>query len=806
MKFYIISATLLFFILPSHATVTDRITYNLSFPTNTLQIETAKEGEAEYCDIKMTGLDNDGEIGAPLFPRQTLTFSIPFFASNLKIETKVSGEKTIILNHPPLLVHDPELSSLAENKKREESINEYALHKTRVSLGNISSIGGINKIVSVVAYPVIWDEVGNSLSLCDEIEIVITWDIDTTHTLTSPIPSHEQSIRNAITLTKGLVVNPEDVEGNSYWNNIPNSQPKANTASIEEYIPYVIITTRELAKSMERLAAFRRLRGFNTRIYCIEDILTDSRYSIGDFISNINDEAGKLRAFLFYERRDHGTEYVLLAGPYPQIPARWMTRYKLSEGNREDFITDQYYRDLSYGFPKINEVDFGNFDNLRYTSYDMNVGRLNCSTTQEINNYIDKLLQYEFNIAEVDQSYHNNAYVMIGSDEKNSMVNVYNTYIDHIYRSNFEQLIVDAIATSESYSGNEAIQNMNMYRSGFVDWRGHGADRCIVLCNTNLGYYGITAIDGVSDTLIKESDNGLNSLNNAKYPSWTLSMSCSLTLPITKTKSYSIAESYLLGKDYGGVVFIGNSGSGLTYYSSFLCKAIFNSAVELHKSGSNIPFASVILNKGCVKYSSSSSTPLYENTVIGVHGDPLVPLWLKKPLPSQSGTGFSSESLAATEKVNIGIQSFDNNKNEILSGIISEQPNEEITINYTKLLSRSDMNPYIYPINFSGMEIREDKYIFLGDLKMNNKNTSSLSVSENANLIIETIGNGEVSGKVEVDNGSSFNLKSHKSIELKDSKIIPNGKTVLESPKSITIGKNTIIEKGSSISFTISND
>lgn len=85
---------------------------------------------------------------------------------------------------------------------------------------------------------------------------------------------------------------------------------------------YVIVTPSAYMPAFADFVTWKKQKGIDIGVVAIEDVL--SHYS-GDMIfesSEIYDDAGKLRQYLF-EARNEGTLYALLAGDLPNFPIRY---------------------------------------------------------------------------------------------------------------------------------------------------------------------------------------------------------------------------------------------------------------------------------------------------------------------------------------------------------------------------------------------------------------------------------------------------------------------------------------------------
>lgn len=792
MKNIIIHSVLLLLSIGVHSSALSQnnLTYSLEYNRNDLKITSIIEDEVTYSNIVLGNMHQRGEIGAPLLPEDNLILSVPFNSNDFKITTEIEDQDNVQLLFPPLPQQDLEVNPcLSEDYKfLHLDLKKEYLHPPLVDITSISTIGGFCKIVTLNINPIQWDSGNNDIVFIKRIKLTLSWSISDENMDKLCCPLHQQSIDNATFNTKMIVANPDMVEKNNSSLLSAKNGERLKAATQYEYIPYQIITTKKLAGKMERLAAFRRLRGVNTKVMCIEDILNDPYYSVGDFMSGIKDDAGKLRGYLFYAHQRNGTDHVLLAGSYPEIPGRWVY-YKLDSGER-NYISDQYYRDLMYSWPMKTENEYVDLSDLRYTSNDLNIGRISFANEEEVDNYVDKLIQYEFNVKKQDLTYLDNAYIQFGNDGR--IYRAYNRSSHQSYLDHYPNLNLDSIALSQPYTGSEAIKNINLKPAGLIDWRCHGGTGGVVIYSApNLPKYGISPLDDIDKSFI-EAKNGLDNLTNRNFPSWSLSISCSLAELGIDNTSYTFADSYILGKDYGGVTFIGNRAPSSIAEAPILCRKIFLAGKNLYESGLNLPYSGLILNQGCILYNYK-----YERTNTCLTGDPLTPIWYRKPLTSNKNGTFLPEGLNREDKINVGINSFIRNNPTFTNTTIEEESFHE-SINSTRLLSRTDMCPFIYPTRISGLEVNEDNYLFTGLVRISSiegTDKEALLIKENRILEIEALEEADISGKISLEEGSCLKLKSYQPIKLSNVNFSGNGEITLSPSNQIVIGKNTEFRK-----------
>lgn len=110
------------------------------------------------------------------------------------------------------------------------------------------------------------------------------------------------------------------------------------------HVPYVIVTTRDLARSFQKLAHWRTILGCNARVVTVESIRSNAvpdtagaqfYLSAGYPDGGTRDPAEAIRNFIKWAHAHWQTEFVLLGGDTALVPARkgWMVLNTSSYGN-----------------------------------------------------------------------------------------------------------------------------------------------------------------------------------------------------------------------------------------------------------------------------------------------------------------------------------------------------------------------------------------------------------------------------------------------------------------------------------------
>ena len=746
-------------------------------------------------DLPLTDVEN-----MPSLPYRQLLISVPFNSKNFTLEVEDIKTTSFPIKYPVILNCARENSSLTDSNLSNRIDVSVMQGMERVRIVDNSIIRGFNRVLSIIVYPVVYSEKDMTLNLMEECRLKLGWTIDDRLWDEAIIPCHERTVNSVLDDVKSLVINPEYVDNdNISLNRKQRSVPSVNA----DFFQYIIITPQRLSDSFERLVALRKLRGISTHIFCIEDILSDDRFKDGDSVSGINDNAGKLRSFLRYAYQNYGTEYVLLAGSYPDMPVR-MVRYTKSEKVNGVYQTDTIRYTSDHYFAELN-ASWSNRDATGATvqtkaiannSYELKIGRLTASTKKDIDSYVDKVFYYELNPGKGNIEYLGNGFVSISKE----MNEAYKTYNQSRYNNVYPNL-KELFQTASDYpTGNDVLENLNMGQWGYVDFQGHGNPQGVQTTDDfNDGkafrWYGINALNNERRSLVDEDCNGLDNWNNRYYPNWTTSMSCTLS-PFVHDRdfTYTFAESYLLGEGYGGVAFLGNTDAGYIYTSNRLQESIF-SFLEKH-SGSIVspPYSANIEVGGKELYQFGSYYEIILRHCLS--GDPMVNIWYGKPkMIESSGSSLIISGIDSTEALVSATRLVqDNLCNQ--STLYIEDVRSTPTFNAFQTIYRGDVIPFFRPVYISGISFDYNDYFIGGEVSFAKRGSMTDIIFRTTNKVVfEALKNVRVSSNVIVENNSECSIISHTDAEIEDCKIKGEG-TMNISANKITINKNTEISKG----------
>ena len=567
----------------------------------------------------------------PVYSIINYTFSVPYNAVGFKIESSFSGAYDFNLAAP--------LAVYVDNDSTSRNIDKDQILRTaNAVITQYGYLSGTNQVVNVSINPFVYN--GEDLSMYTQVQLTIDWQIESDEKALDMEPTYNyKAFKSGLENTKKSVINPEAVEGNAPSIAMPL------TTDQQDY-DYVIIAVDKLCNAAQRLAAMRRVMGYGARVFNLSYAL--SQFPNGDS-DGFTDDAGKLKEFIKYCYQAFGTRNVLLLGKYPEMPIRKYATAASVE-NRNQYPTDFYFADfnskwvpLSSGAATFKKLDADNIDFYA----EVNIGRVPADTEEDVINYIEKLKIYEWNPGNGDYSYLSRGFL---SRQVDGNINHFDSETLLPFYKLYEEGGLRQLISQPNLKGSEVVAALNGHTSVIHNFLGHGNPGGIATGKSaDNRSYGLFALENTTgDTkydwhMVPESKNGLDNLTNKYYPGWTQSMSCTL-MPFdifeqSKTSIYDVkknfGESYILGKDYGGVVMLGNTREASDGQKNFL-QRVYEKVWETYKDKSADPFEKLFASTMCNEirqisfstYTSCLSNKLMHN----VFGDPLTELRFGEPM------------------------------------------------------------------------------------------------------------------------------------------------------------------------------
>ncbi|MFE3846080.1 C25 family cysteine peptidase, partial [Thermoplasmatota archaeon] len=264
--------------------------------------------------------------------------------------------------------------------------------------------------------------------------------------------------------------------------NLPESQMSFN----DDY-SFLIISPSEFIDELNDLVNHKISRNISTNLVTLEEIYAGNIFPVEG-----RDEPEKIKYFIKNSIESWGITSVLLVGGSEKFPTR-STHIKVSSSDTEIFVSDLYYADI------YNETfEFCSWDtneNDDFAEYDWGtsrlkddvdlfpdiyIGRIACVDSDQVITSVNKIIDYETNVAYTLDWFTN--LVVVGGDSfpgddneilEGEMVN--NEVIDIMDGFITKSLnVTNGVLSKANPTGVTSISNAINEGCGFVDFSGHG--------------------------------------------------------------------------------------------------------------------------------------------------------------------------------------------------------------------------------------------------------------------------------------------------------------------------------------------
>lgn len=375
-----------------------------------------------YSQVKYDGLVNlSGQPGYPALPVRYIQLIVPNDQNFSHITVQAGNPVNLAV---PYLVYPIQYRIPTSEQASSAAFagpNQEAYHKDQPSPDDLVKyigegyLDGNKHIIKLAVYPIQYSPANGQLLFYNSLSFSVSADPSlppAMHSITRS-PVQKQFIYDDALLQ--IVSNPGDINNfASPAMAVPGAAAAGmGTGGKSKFYEYVIITSPELRPAFEELVGWKRRKGLNAGIVEIQDILSDPAYSSGDVVSGINDDAGKLRAYLS-EAYSNGTVYALLGGDSSVLPHRYgagddnsFNHFNIPGNDGDGRIpADLYFTDFNgnwntdndgfYGEPYEDHIDF---------APEIFVGRILASRESQVTNQVHKIIRYERNPGRGDNDY-----------------------------------------------------------------------------------------------------------------------------------------------------------------------------------------------------------------------------------------------------------------------------------------------------------------------------------------------------------------------------------------------------------------
>jgi hypothetical protein len=481
---------------------------------------------------------------------------------------------------------------------------------------------GINHIVTVAVYPFQYIPGQRKVVFYSSVNFTI----NTKKTLLKSSQTVQQGKKNRReevnkmyhNILTGMVENSGEIPAYDATIETTISQStKLKSAALNWTVPfyeYVVVTSQALAPAFSEFVAWEKRKGLNAGVVTIEDIMADHNADHDPVNSNMTDSAAKLRKYLS-DAYLYGTIYALLGGDNALVPIRygcgqnndwneyyWINGVRYTLYDAYKIPSDLYFADFDGDW---------NYDNDSYTGEESNdrvdynpeifVGRILCTNTSDVLNWIKREIIYEKNPGNGVNTYLTKSFMtqadhMQNGNEGGKIAAHLPQFTHTIWNEKPLNSSPDPTndSTRHAYAktyhpqfpkGAQVVAELNSHY-GLYSMFNHGVPQGVALATDSIMKYAdnyafFICSQDIFDTqrpaIIDESLNGFDDLNNASFPTIIYSVSCETT-PFDNYEPQSgiknMGYNFTASSNGGGPAYLGNTrhgwvGTSAALYDSF---------------------------------------------------------------------------------------------------------------------------------------------------------------------------------------------------------------------------------------------
>lgn len=803
------AALMLCSLLISSAASAETINDKLSLQFSDLMAAPIEVDGMNYAKLIVNKLQyTTGSVGEAELPCDIRSYLVPENHCHFEVTITKCDSLVYPLLYPPYIIQEPQTSN-DYIANRAVSLGNYTYNSPRfpttpVEIINDGYLFGNNHIIDVRVTPFIYEVKTNRLLILTNIEYTITTSSMSAfslkkNTYTSFLRPVENLVESAI-IQKDVInpINYEDLV--SLMPPVSLSDiPLVGNSNLPAY-QYMVVTNRELAPAFDKIIGLKKQKGYKAGVVCIEDILADTKYANGDTISGIKDDAGKLRAFLCDAYKTGSTQYVLLGGGKDIVPIRyaacWPKYYQKWDKTNKLTPTDLYFSDLNGNWDYNKNGLYAVYNSDKVDFYpELFIGRILCTNKEEIENYTYKLLKYELNPGNGDFSYLRKAFFFQsdgGQDYKQAqdIIDIAGNLFDDA--NYFEENPSFDSPEPTFPTGNDVINELNNIHYGYIGPHGHGNPFAITTKSNGDSediFYGIVSLQCIPKSKSNreyEDSHGLDMLKNNDYPAILYTPSCTVS-PFDTYNGYSgyynIGESFTIGGNYGGPIFIGNTRDGYMLYS-WLLERVFIKSIK------SIPQVGMTQALSKVQWKDTGSYQHHCRLTSNLLGCPELPMWTKTP---QYINCTGDDSSSTTKNITIGNSGARISKIQLSTGSVtvtdSVIPNETVQINtINKVISVSGENliTKFFDLKLKMISSIADGYYFVNNLTIGDKNMRIDIVKfKNCKVSFNEAKNVDIYSSFVADEGSDLTIISKRTVNVYGGNIKAGAKVKIIAPEVI---------------------
>lgn len=783
-------AMLLMSLIPQALSAVNWVSYTARY-TEDPTIGTDTLSGVAYSTVKYCDLDNGGDPGKPSLPIDYLNFSVPYNATNFTVTALPTGWSNYTLSHQIYPCQAPWVPD-GEGTPRPVTLPDTSAYYSGtafpINLAWVADEGflaGENHIVTVAVMPFSYTRTSTSAKVKKAQSLNIRLNYTLSDTLAIyPIIRNDSTLRQeGYELTQNMVINPNQViEYAPPFVSVDSIATLKNTLQAIDTAayPYVIVTTQEYLYPLRRLVSLKRQKGYNVKLVTMDDVLTDPLAQCGDVVNFIEDfpeacdttftdNAGILRQFLRNLYTHNGTKYVFLVGD--GVPYRILDYIRGESDTIKNIPSDLYFCDLHGNW-------LPNSSKQRIEVHpELFVGRIMARSSDQVVNYIDKLLRYELNPGKGDVSYLDRILFTSCSD----IVDPFYSDVEYgdkagltkyLYRLTMHDSCDIIETTDHKYpSGADIVNRTNENHFNFISFMNYATPFGIITSGYNASELNdsvnyLWAIDTVQianqDVYLNSTCNsGLNNLNNKWYPSVGYSIGSS-TIPFDRRYHEQdvgecFGESFTIGKDYGGPAFIGYTRDVSHDESLYLEESFARKLTEADYTIGRL-FGFSKNNRYLSRYAILCNNLL---------GDPEFTLWpspnLTQPSSSPECIVLRSDNAVSVRASGYHYISYCDNEGHVIT---KQLPSYWLTLNNVSpngslMVYRNGAIPNMLPFIVQNETIRKSQYVIAVDYDAGNsidvnRTRGEVTVSSGIEYEIEASGKVTLEDGFKVEKGAKF--------------------------------------------------
>ncbi len=570
-----------------------QISHTVHFSSNDLLIQSIVAADNNtYSEIRVANFNYNSEPGMPALPVKQIKLVIPEGTTVDNISIANSSSENYQLNHLVYPNQFPETGYLVDEFASPDAAvysSQDAWPAEKVKLISQDYFDGNINLITLQIRPFEYYPTTGGLNFLTEITIDIT--------LSSNYP---MGISNVHRLAKNqniyddilyqTVDNPDDI--GRY------SSPKTMIDEILSSGPlpsyeYVIVAPSYFEEAFEDFIDWKTKKGIDIGVVHIEDVLNTY---LGDELfpgDEIYDDAGKLRHYLFDAYQD-GTTWALLVGDASEIPIRY------GGSPLNEVSTDLYFTNFSGNWNVDHDTIYGcpNYDDP-HLAPSIFVGRLLCSSPEDILNWVHKVLIYEKNPGQGSRAYLTEAlHVQADQMQSSDWAGDIETDLPMFNHTVMEEYPSHNHPNPTFPKGADVVAELNTNNYGLMSWLTHGGtggqNSGITVLSSGLNNAPRYKLDAEErfdhHTSEAEDGDGLDNLTNYDHPFIIYSTACSVN-PFDVTKAMgndsarNCGESFTVNNLAGGVAFLGHTFAGgnnsINIYRAFT-NAMVNTQYAAH--------------------------------------------------------------------------------------------------------------------------------------------------------------------------------------------------------------------------------